>query len=105
MPGFVVTVAGRLSFGLRCATALVFGGAIPLAVLLAGAAIFDATGSSTWGLASSVAVCLSVVSAAVIVEVGRAGLRALERGWRPFLPYPVMVTVALGMTHHLAGPM
>lgn len=103
MPAIVVAAAGRLSFGLRCVLAVVLGGAIPIAVLLTGAAIFEAVDASSWGLRRGAAVFLAVIAAGVIVEAGRAGLRALERGWRPFLPFPAVATMVLGITHQVAG--
>ena len=103
MPGLLVALVGRLSFGLRCVLGLVLGGAIPVAVIFTGASILDAMGSTTWGLRRGVAVFLAVLAAGVIVEAGRSGLRALDHGWRPFLPYPAVATVVLGITHHLAG--
>jgi len=82
----VRTTRARIGFASRCVTAVAFGGTVPVAAALAAAAVVGRAHE----LAPSAglpAVLLAVVAVAAVVRAGAVGLRALERGWIPFLAF------------------
>lgn len=80
-------LVSSISFGIRCAVAIVFGGAIPILAVVSAAAILrggDVGGPAPLQVAL---VALSVLAVAAVIKVGAVGLHRLEKGWMPFLSY------------------
>jgi hypothetical protein len=83
----------RVGYASRCLAALVFGGLIPLAAAIAAAA--TRSGASDASAGGTLMAVLVVAAVTAVVTAGAIGLRALERGWLPFVAY--LGAVALGV--------
>lgn len=89
---FPTSLVSRVGFASRCVTALAFGGAIPIAAALLAAAVIG--GGKTAGTDAALAYALAITVAVAVVAAGAMGLRALERGWVPFLAHLGAVALA-----------